>query len=66
MVSKYPHITVKLVGQDGNAFNLLAIMRRELKRNGVSPEEVNQFLEEAMNGNYDHLLQTCIKWVNVE
>ena len=66
MVSKYPNITVKLVGQDGNAFNLLAIMRRELKRNGVSSEEVNQFMEEAMNGNYDHLLQTCIKWVNVE
>lgn len=63
---KYPHITSKLIGQDGNAFNLLGIVQRDLRRGGVEKAEVDAFLEEAMNGDYDNLLVTCMKWVNVE
>jgi hypothetical protein len=62
---KYPHITVSLLGENGNAFNLLGIMSRELKRNNVSKEEITSFLDEATSGDYDHLLQTCMKTVNV-
>ena len=29
---KYPNITVELVGKDGNAFNILGICRRAMKR----------------------------------
>ena len=29
---KYPDITVELVGQDSNAFNLLGICRRAMKQ----------------------------------
>jgi hypothetical protein len=63
---KYPNITVELVGQDGNAFAILSCMRKTMKRGGVPQEEVEKFTKEATNGDYDHLLQTCIKWVNVE
>lgn len=63
---KYPHITSKLIGQNGNAFNLLGIVQRDLRRGGVEKAEVDAFLEEAMNGDYDNLLVTCMKWVNVE
>lgn len=63
---KYPHITSQLSGQDGNAFNLLGIVRHDLKRGGVPKEEIDQFLEEAMSGTYDDLLVTCMKWVNVQ
>jgi hypothetical protein len=28
--------------------------------------EIAQFQDEAMSGDYDHLLQTCLKWVEVE
>jgi hypothetical protein len=28
-------------------------------------EEIRQFQSEAMSGDYDHLLQTCMKWVEV-
>jgi hypothetical protein len=65
LMPKFPHITVKLIGQDGNAFNLLGIMQRELRRNGVAKEDVDAFIEEATSGDYDHLLQTCTKTVNV-
>lgn len=59
---KYPTIEVELSGQDGNAFNLLGLVSRALRTGGVSPEE---FTAEATSGDYDHLLRTCTKWVNV-
>lgn len=62
---KYPEIEVQLSGQDGNAFAILGRMSKALKRGGVSPDEVKQFMEEAMSGDYDNLLATCAKWVTV-
>lgn len=62
---KYPNIKVQLVGTDGNAFSILGNVKRELRRGGVSAEEQESFMEEAMSGDYDHLLATCMKWVDV-
>lgn len=63
---KYPEITVKLIGSDGNAFAILANMKRAMQRHKVSREDIDSFLKEAMSGDYNHLLRTCMKWVNVE
>ena len=65
MEPKYPNIKVKLVGEDGNAFNIMGIVRQALRENKVSKDEINKFMEEARSGNYDDLLQTCMKWVTV-
>ena len=62
---KYPEIEVDLVGTDGNAFALIGKVRQALKANGVSKQEIDDFIKEATSGNYNHLLQTCMKWVNV-
>lgn len=62
---KYPEITVRLIG-DGNAIAILGAVRRALRRGGVPNEECQAFMDEAMNGDYDHLLQTCMAWVEVE
>jgi hypothetical protein len=62
---KYPEIEVELVGHDGNAFAIMARVKRALKSNGVSDEEVSQYLEESMSGDYDNLLRTAMKWVSV-
>jgi SOS response regulatory protein OraA/RecX len=62
---KYPEVAVELVGRDGNAFAIMARVKRELRRAGVSREEIDEFLAECMSGDYDHLLQTCMKWVTV-
>ncbi len=62
---KYPHVDVELVGHDGNAFAILGRVRTAMKRAGISSVEVEKFIKEATSGDYDHLLQTCIKWVNV-
>lgn len=65
MEIKYPDITVELCGHDGNAFSILAQVIKAMKRSGVSPEEIDNFKKEAMSGDYDHLLQTTMGWVNV-
>lgn len=63
---KYPNITVKLVGEDGNAFTIVGIVKKALKENGVPKEEINKFIEQALEGDYNKVLITCIKWVNIE
>lgn len=63
---KYPDITVELVGQNGNAFNILGICLRAMRQAGLSQEERDAFQKEATSGNYDNLLCTCMEWFNVE
>lgn len=63
---KYPEITVKLIGENSNAFNILSICLRTMRRAGLSQEECDKFQEEATSGDYQHLLNTCMEWFNIE
>ena len=63
---KYPDVTVKLLGGDGNAFGIMGKVKNALRAAGVPKEETDTFLDECMQGDYNHLLQTCMRWVNVE
>ena len=58
--------TVKLIGNDGNAFAILGSVQRALRKAGATPAEVAEFMDEATKGDYDHLLGTVMKWVDVE
>lgn len=64
--AKYPHIHVKLIGEDGNGVLILGRVRKALQRGGASQEDVEKFTAEATAGNYDVLLHTCTQWVTVE
>lgn len=64
MVPKYSHVKVKLVGEDGNAFAIIGRVRKALRRAGVSNDEIMAFTTEATSGNYDHLLQTVMTWID--
>jgi len=57
--------TVKLIGEDGNAFNILGKVKRALVKAGMH-EEAKAFMEEATAGDYNHLLATVQKYVDVE
>lgn len=61
----YPNITVRLSGTDGNAFAIIGAVKRAMQRQGASKEDVAAFQSEAMSGDYDNLLRTCLKWVEV-
>ena len=37
--------------------------RKALRRGGVTNEEIDAFSNEAMSGDYDHVLQTVMAWV---
>jgi hypothetical protein len=62
---KYPDIEVELSGHDGNAFFIIGRVRRALRQGGASAEECDAFSREAMSGDYDNVLQTCMCWVDV-
>ena len=62
---RYPKIKVKLVGTDGNAFSILGNVRKALRKGKVSQEEIDAFATEAMSGDYNNLLATCMRWVDV-
>lgn len=62
---RFPEIEVQLSGEDGNSFAIIGAVQRALKRNGVSKEQLNAFTAEATSGDYDHLLQTAMRWVTV-
>jgi len=59
------NIPVKLVGEDGNAFNLMGIVAKALQRAKVPQAEIDQFIAECKSGDYDNLLVTCMQWVDV-
>jgi hypothetical protein len=65
-MSKYETVTVKLVGNDGNAFAIMGAVSKALRKAGASQDEIRDYMTESMSGDYDNLLRTAMKWVNVE
>lgn len=63
--AKYPDVHVQLSGTDGNAFSILGRVVAALRNAGVAKEEIDAFRNEAISGDYDNLLATCVKWVDV-
>ena len=61
----YTNAVVKLIGEDGNAFTIIGLVRRGI-RNSNHPELEKAFMGEATQGDYGHLLQTCMRYVSVE
>ncbi|MDR2457802.1 MAG: hypothetical protein LBD41_04910 [Clostridiales Family XIII bacterium] len=45
-----------LVGQNGNAFSLMAYTASAMKKEKFPREEISKMQEEAMSGDYNNLL----------
>lgn len=54
-------IVVKLVGENGNAFAILARVSEALRRGG-RVDQIEPFLAEARSGDCLHLFQTCCRY----
>ena len=63
---KYLDITVKIIGDNGNAFCILGICTREMRRHKLPQSEIDNFMSEATHGDYNHLLCVVMNWFNVE
>lgn len=63
---RYPDVTVQLSGDDGNAMFIIGKVARALRRAGAPAEDVAEFTTEATSGDYDNVLATAMRWVEVE
>ena len=62
----YSHVVVNLHGVNGNAIVVAGTVRKALKKAGAPPEVCQVFWDEALSGDYDHVIQTCMDWVTIE
>jgi len=58
--------TVKLTGTDGNAFAIMGAVTSALRKAGYTNEEIHEYQAQCMSGDYNNLLATSMKWVDVE
>ena len=65
MEVKYPEIEVQLTGESGNAFAIIGRVSKALGQADVPKEVIAMFRAEATSGDYDHVLQTAMRWVEV-
>lgn len=56
---------LRLVGENGNAFAILGKACQVARQAGWTEEQVKEFLDEARSGDYNRLLQTCVKHFDV-
>ena len=63
---KYPNIKAKLIGQDGNAFAIIGTVQQALRKANVPSSDIDEFVVEAMSGDYNNVITTALKWVTVK
>lgn len=59
---EHKKVVCPLVGEDGNAFAVLARVSKALRDSG-QPEAAKEFVERATAGDYDHLLTVALEYV---
>ncbi len=58
--------TVKLIGEDGNAFKILGLCHRAAMKAGWSKEEWEKVRGEMTSGDYNRLLSKAQEYFEVE
>lgn len=58
-------VPVQLTGNDGNAFAIMGAVQKALRNAGATKEELSQYMEESMSGDYNNLLRVAMEWVEV-
>jgi len=57
---------LELSCSDGNAFAILGKAQRVAKKAGWDREKIDAVMHEATSGDYDHSLQTMMKYFEVD
>lgn len=61
----YPDISVRLIGVDDHPMTIVAVLTKGLRDGGIGRDEIDRIVSEALSGDYDHVLSTCLKYVRV-
>lgn len=59
-------LKLKLIGRDGNAMVILGAAQREMKRAGLDKEKIDEYMKDAVSGDYNHLLSVTQDWFDVK
>jgi hypothetical protein len=62
---RFPDVQVQLTGHDGNAYAIMGAVQAALKKAGVPREVISEYLAESTAGDYDNLIRTAMRWVEV-
>ena len=58
----YQRPEVQLIGENGNAFAIMARTGQALRQAGVPDDLLEQYYKEAKSGDYDNLLRVTMEW----
>jgi hypothetical protein len=62
----YPEVkAVRLVGEDGNAFAIMARVTNAMRKAKLDQKVIDDYVQEAMSGDYNNLLYTTMTYVRV-
>lgn len=56
---------VNLIGKNGNPFAILGAVKAALKKSGADKAYIDQYLSEAMSGDYSNLLAVSMDYVEI-
>jgi len=62
---RYPRVKVHVVGATG-FYPTVAMVQEAMRRAGIPVHELSNFCAEAADTQEDNLLQTCLRWVDVD
>lgn len=57
---------LKLSGIDGNAYIIIGTALKAASKAKWTQKQMDEFKSEATSGDYDHVLQTTMKYFDVE
>ena len=64
--AKFPQVTVRLTGENGNTLNLLAVCSRAMRRAGISQADVDQLTRDVLgSASYEDALRAMMATVSV-
>lgn len=62
MVKENPKVSLDFYSVEANAYAILGRFDREARRSGWSEEDIKKVITEAKRGDYDHLIQTIMRY----
>lgn len=65
MERKRVRVKLKLIGEDGNAYAILGKVRKQMKQEGWTKEEIKEYMDKATSGDYDNLLRVTMEYADV-
>lgn len=54
-----------LIGTDGNAFAVMGYVNTAMRQTGMSEKEIEKYDNDAMSGDYHHLLKVSFDMISV-